>query len=97
MTDRDKTEALAGTVGEHVNDGHDHPGRETPAGAQLDQTATKGDGTGSDGAIAGNAAPGHGRATDEGGERDVVADVDHAEPTSGAMKEATDTGTSRGG
>ena len=61
-----KHETMAGTVGEHVNDEHhDHPGGETPAGAKLDQTATRSPGeTGEQGAIAGNAAPGHGRASD---------------------------------
>ena len=62
MTDG-KHETMAGTVGEHVNDDHDHAGGETPAGAKLDTTATDGKGTGEDGALAGGPAPGHGRAS----------------------------------
>ena len=71
--DDGKHETLAGTVGEHANDDHDHPGRKTPAGAQVDQTATRSPGkTGEDGAIAGDAAPGQGRAGEADGHARVV-------------------------
>ena len=92
----DKDETLAGTVGEHVNENHDHPTGKTPTGAVLDQTATKSPGqTGEDGALAGGPAPGHGRATKDGGTQQV-ADVDGAAPESGAMKEAVDDASAKG-
>ena len=73
----DKHESMAGTVGKHVNDDHDHPGGETPAGAKLDQTATRSpDRTGEQGALSGGAAPGHGRASDgDPGGAGITGDV----------------------
>lgn len=84
-----KDETLAGTVGEHVNENHDHPAGKTPAGAVLDQTATKSPGqTGKDGALAGSPAPGHGRSTEDGGTQQI-ADIDGATPEGEALKDTT--------
>lgn len=76
-----KHETMGGTVGEHVNDEHDHAGGETPAGAKIDRTATAGKGTGEDGALAGGPAPGHGAASGgDGSEADEATQIvaDHA-------------------
>ena len=87
----DKThETMAGTVGKHANDDHDHPGGKTPAGAKLDETATKSPGkTGADGALGGGPAPGHGRASDgdhggAGSAGDVAARTPESDGLQGA-------------
>ena len=91
-----KKETLAGTVGEHANENHDHPGGETPAGAKIDATATQSPGkTGEQGALAGGPAPGHGRASGgPGSEADeatqIVADVAAHTPASDALQGAGD-------
>ena len=84
-----KRETMGGTVGEHVNDEHhDHPGGETPAGAKLDQTATRSPGqTGEQGALSGNAAPGHGRASDgDPGGAGIPGDVAANTPEDDALQ-----------
>ena len=103
MNDNDKKnaagrhETMAGTVGGHVNDGHDHPGGETPAGAKIDATATRLSGaTGEEGALAGGPAPGNGRASGgPGSEADeatqVVADVEAHTGTSRDTERMADT------
>lgn len=84
----DNKETLAGTVGRHVNDAHDHPGRETPTGAEIDQTATRSPGrTGEQGALAGGPAPGHGRATEDGATQRVA---DSASPTAESKRDIKD-------
>ena len=100
--DKSKHETMAGTVGGHVNDGHDHPGGETPAGAKVDATATRSPGkTGEQGALAGGPAPGQGRASaGEGSEADkatqIVADTTAHSPQADAMKDAADETTELG-
>ena len=97
-----KHETMAGTVGGHVNDEHDHPGSETPAGAKIDATATRSDGkTGEQGALAGGPAPGQGRASaGPGSEADdatqIVADVTARTPAGDAMDEAAETEANAG-
>ena len=92
-----KHETMAGTVGEHVHDEHDHPGGTTPAGAKLDETATKSKGgTGEDGALAGGPAPGHGRASDgdpggAGIPGDVAANTPEDDALQGAGQDRTTT------
>ena len=88
--DGEKHETMAGTVGGHVNDDHDHPGGETPTGAKLDQTATRSRGkTGEDGALAGGPAPGHGRASDgDPGGAGIAGDVAARTPESDALQGA---------
>lgn len=92
-----KHETMAGTVGEHVNDGHDHPEGETPAGAKIDRTATRSPGkTGEDGALAGGPAPGHGRASDgdpggAGSPGDVAARTPETDALQGAGKDRSST------
>ena len=84
----DNKETLAGTVGQHVNDEHDHPGRKTPAGAEIDQTATRSPGqTGEDGALAGGPAPGHGRATEDRSTQEVASSTS---PTAENMRDVED-------
>ena len=97
-----KRETLAGTVGEHANENHDHPGGETPAGAKVDATATQSPGeTGEQGALAGGPAPGQGRASGgPGSEADdatqIVADVEAHTETSRSSEEMSDTSASVG-
>ena len=93
----DGKETMAGTVGEHANDDHDHPTRTTPTGAKIDTTATDSPGlTGKDGALGGGPAPGHGRASDgdpggAGIPGDVAANTPESDALQGAGKERTST------
>ena len=92
-----KNETMAGTVGDHANDDHDHPTRETPTGAKMDTTAIDSPGeTGADGALAGGPAPGHGRASDgdpggAGIAGDVAAHTPESDGLQGAGKDRTST------
>ena len=94
-----KRERLAGTVGSHANENHDHPGGETPAGSKIDATATQSPGeTGEQGALAGGPAPGHGRASggpgsEVGEATQIVADTTAHSPEADAFKGAVDEAT----
>ena len=87
-------ETMAGTVGKHANDDHDHPTKTSPTGAKMDVTATSSsDRTGEQGALAGGPAPGQGRASaGPGTEADdatqIVADTTAHSPQADAMKGA---------
>ena len=92
-----KHETMAGTVGEHANDDHNHPTGETPTGAKIDRTATRSPGqTGEDGALGGGPAPGHGRASDgdpggAGSPGDVAARSPETDALQGTGQDRTTT------